>query len=125
MQTELCALLSAVRESIINETPDCDQIQALQQLLTNYQAIQERQRVASLYHAALSLAKDAGFASLQDLIAVAEGKPASVVPPNKPSRIVKPLYQDDAGNTWSGRGKPARWLQDRLNAGASLDDFRI
>ena len=27
--------------------------------------------------------------------------------------------------TWTGRGRPPRWLQAKLNAGATLDNYRI
>lgn len=37
------------------------------------------------------------------------------------------LYRDpnDPTNTWSGRGRPARWLQDYLTAGRSKDEFKV
>ena len=28
-------------------------------------------------------------------------------------------------NTWSGRGRPARWLQDQLDKGKKLEDFTV
>ena len=28
-------------------------------------------------------------------------------------------------NTWSGRGRPARWLADKMKAGAKREDFRV
>ncbi len=33
-------------------------------------------------------------------------------------------YRDDAGNTWSGRGRRPGWINAALAAGKSLDDFR-
>lgn len=32
---------------------------------------------------------------------------------------------DNQSQTWSGRGKRPRWLQERLERGAELDDFRV
>jgi DNA-binding protein H-NS len=32
---------------------------------------------------------------------------------------------NDSQETWSGRGKPPRWVVDLLAAGRSLDDIRI
>ena len=43
--------------------------------------------------------------------------------PVKPgARPVK--YRDEAGNTWTGVGQRPRWLQARLQAGATLEQFR-
>lgn len=41
------------------------------------------------------------------------------------SYTVAPKYRNDQGQTWSGRGKKPRWLQEALAAGASLESFRI
>ena len=40
---------------------------------------------------------------------------------------VKPLYQDpnNPENTWSGRGRAARWLADYEAQGRSRDEFRV
>lgn len=32
---------------------------------------------------------------------------------------------DDAEQTWSGRGRKPRWIQDYLESGRSLDDLQI
>jgi DNA-binding protein H-NS len=34
-------------------------------------------------------------------------------------------YRDDAGNTWSGRGKHPGWLTEKLDAGRTLEEFLI
>lgn len=36
---------------------------------------------------------------------------------------VAPKYADDAGNTWSGRGRKPGWVKDALAAGRSLNDL--
>jgi DNA-binding protein H-NS len=33
-------------------------------------------------------------------------------------------YKDDAGNTWSGRGRRPEWLKAALQSGKSLEDLR-
>lgn len=40
---------------------------------------------------------------------------------------VRPKYRnpDNASETWAGRGMPPKWLNAKLMAGASMDDFRI
>lgn len=32
-------------------------------------------------------------------------------------------YEDGDGNTWSGKGRRPNWLNEALDAGASLEDF--
>lgn len=39
--------------------------------------------------------------------------------------VVKPKYIGPAGQPWSGRGKSPLWLTEALQAGRSLDDFRV
>ena len=56
--------------------------------------------------------------------------PAELFPTHKPrvSRSeVKPKYRDtrDPTQTWSGRGRPPRWLQQRIAAGENKDDYLI
>ena len=41
----------------------------------------------------------------------------------KTKRKVK--FRDEQGNTWSGVGQRPRWLQARIQAGASLEQFLI
>jgi DNA-binding protein H-NS len=48
--------------------------------------------------------------------------------PNKESgtrKTVAPKYRDEAGNTWSGRGKTPRWLSSALSSGLTIDSFLI
>jgi DNA-binding protein H-NS len=33
-------------------------------------------------------------------------------------------YKDEAGNTWSGRGRRPEWLKNALQSGKTLDDLR-
>jgi DNA-binding protein H-NS len=33
-------------------------------------------------------------------------------------------FQDEAGNTWSGRGRRPEWLKEALRSGKTLDDLR-
>lgn len=34
-------------------------------------------------------------------------------------------YRDQNGNSWSGRGVTPIWMRKALEAGASIDDFRV
>ncbi|MDY7095283.1 MAG: JAB domain-containing protein [Acidobacteriota bacterium] len=49
---------------------------------------------------------------------------AGMIPPLRPR--AKPKYRHpETGETWAGRGSMARWLREALEAGASLEDFRV
>jgi DNA-binding protein H-NS len=37
----------------------------------------------------------------------------------------KPKYGDGKGNVWGGMGKRPQWLKDRLEAGATLEEFLL
>jgi DNA-binding protein H-NS len=47
--------------------------------------------------------------------------------PRRPYPTVFPKYQNPAepSETWSGRGKQPRWLKSALNAGGTIEDFKI
>jgi len=51
---------------------------------------------------------------------------AKTVKPTAPKKAIAPKYRDPAtGNTWTGRGKPPRWLSDAEQAGTSRSHFLI
>ena len=66
-------------------------------------------------------------------------KPAKAVKAPKPAKAaarakkvspakgttVAPKYQDEAGNTWSGRGSQPRWLRAAIEGGKKLEDFAL
>jgi DNA-binding protein H-NS len=53
--------------------------------------------------------------------------PAELFASEKRRSQVKPKYRDKRNptQTWSGRGRPPRWLQERINAGEDKDDYLI
>lgn len=57
----------------------------------------------------------------------ATAAPAKKRAPKKSTGKVAPKYRNpaNASETWSGRGLKPKWLQAELNAGKSLDDFKI
>ena len=60
--------------------------------------------------------------------AATEAELAALCPaPVKMVNPSTPKYRDPAKpeNTWAGRGKQPGWLKEKLDAGASLDDFLI
>ena len=59
----------------------------------------------------------------EDQAALSELQPQ----PAKMANPSKPKYQDPAKPecTWAGKGKQPGWLKEKLEAGASLDDFLV
>ena len=60
--------------------------------------------------------------------AATEAELAALCPaPVKMVNPSTPKYRDPAKpeNTWAGRGKQPGWLKEKLEAGASLDDFLV
>ena len=47
--------------------------------------------------------------------------------PRRRKRAARAKYRDpeNAENTWIGKGKPPKWLQEKLYQGASKDEFLI
>lgn len=47
--------------------------------------------------------------------------------PRRRKRAARAKYRDpeNAENTWIGKGKPPKWLQEKLDQGASKDEFLI
>ncbi|MCL3882102.1 H-NS histone family protein [Marivita sp. GX14005] len=77
----------------------------------------ETRRKAEAKKAAESAAKEYGF-SLDELLGAASGK--------KGSKGV-PKYRNpaDPEQTWTGKGRKPRWINDALAQGQSLDDLAI
>ena len=63
---------------------------------------------------ATEIAKAAGFASLEDMMAA---QPAKAEP--------KYRHPENPDLTWSGRGRKPGWIVEALEAGRSLGDFAI
>jgi DNA-binding protein H-NS len=56
--------------------------------------------------------------------------PTELLPTQRPRpnrSEVKPKYRDtrDPAQTWSGRGRVSKWLQERIAAGENKDDYLI
>lgn len=76
--------------------------------------------------------EDLGFTSAPNKASPRGGKRiksrSNVVATKKSFRIgqkVPPKYQDDQGNTWTGRGKQPKWLVSALASGATLESLLI
>jgi len=51
---------------------------------------------------------------------------AKAAKPSAPKKTIEPKYRDPAtGGTWTGRGKPPRWLSDAEQAGTNRSHFLI
>ncbi len=62
---------------------------------------------------------------LKEQIAVLGFTPADLAPARTGRSNAKPKYGDGNGNYWSGKGRKPVWLQERLDSGASLEDFAV
>jgi DNA-binding protein H-NS len=67
---------------------------------------------------------------LEQRLSQLRGDLSSISPPEvarKPYPKVRPKYQNPSApfQTWSGRGKTPRWINELIEAGGSLDDLRI
>ena len=102
-------------------------IQTFQQLQKQIEALKakaEQARRGELKEvvAKIKVAIEAYGISPQDLfgsgVAGASKKPAGVK-----AKAAAAKYSDGKGNTWVGRGKRPRWLQQALAAGSKLEDF--
>ena len=92
------------------------ELQALQKQVARQIETYEAQRVQKALAAATEAAKEHGF-SLKELLGVA--------PAGKISVAAKYADPDDPSRTWTGRGRKPKWVQARLDQGASLDDLAI
>ena len=115
-------------------TPDVSKMSfaELQKLVQEAQARLSEKRDEEIKVLADGYAKKcemAGF-SIQEAIAALE----PYLPTKQkraPRKVSEPVqrvrYRDPANsdNTWSGRGRPARWLQEYLNKGAKKEEFLV
>jgi len=78
-----------------------------------------QQRIQGLRKEAEVLAASLGM-TVAEVFGVEKGSKA-------PGKKVAPKYVNPSNpaETWSGRGKRPRWLNDAVNAGASLSQFAV
>jgi DNA-binding protein H-NS len=53
------------------------------------------------------------------------GELERLVGPEKPKKKYAPLFKDEKGNSWTGRGALPVWLREIEAAGGSREDYRI
>lgn len=72
-------------------------------------------------------AQAAGFAVEEAIAALRPYAADAKASKQRSATPAKALYQDPANpeNTWSGRGRAARWLADYEAQGRSRDEFRV
>ena len=76
----------------------------------------ENRRKKNAIQKATEIAKAAGFASLEDMLAAQ---------PAKQKAEPKYRHPENSELTWSGRGRKPGWIAEALEAGKSLEDFAI
>ena len=92
-------------------------------------ALQER--ISSRLDEFKALAREAGFSLI--LKSLEEGRGTRRRAPQEGEsgedqrRVVSPKYRnpDNPKDTWSGRGRAPRWMEERLKSGAKREDFLI
>lgn len=92
------------------------ELQALQKQVTQQIEGYQAQQAQKALTAATEAAKEYGF-SLKELL--------GAMPAGKRTVPAKYADPDDPSVTWTGRGRKPKWVQDRLDQGASLDDLAI
>lgn len=87
----------------------------LDKAIENYDTRRRQEAIA----AAEAVAREAGY-SLSELIADAPKAKAK-------GKVNPPKYRhpENPELTWTGQGRQPGWIKDGLEAGKSLDDFRI
>ncbi|MEO5349241.1 MAG: H-NS histone family protein [Magnetococcus sp. YQC-3] len=76
-----------------------------------------------LYSQLHTLAQSAGFASVQAFVADQQAKRST----GGKALKLPPKYRNsqDAGQTWSGRGRQPKWVRMHLNNGGRLEELAI
>lgn len=84
----------------------------LDRAINSYQERKRRQALAAVEEAA----REHGF-NLSELTGAKTRRGGTVAP--------KYANPDDATQTWTGRGRKPRWVQENLDGGKSLEDLLI
>lgn len=92
-----------------------EELRALQAAIT--EEIQRRQNKASAVEALLAQMREKGL-TVADLDLLRTKKPGK-------KADIKFADPDNPQNSWTGRGKKPVWLANALEAGKSLDDFKV
>lgn len=74
------------------------------------------------YLQVVQIANELGL-SVEELMARGRG----VIPKTKIKKPVAPRYRNplNAAETWTGRGKQPRWVQEKISRGITLEDMLI
>lgn len=95
------------------------------------EALQHKQRAPAIAQIVRTM-KEYGITPDEIAAVFAKKKPAKSAPRKvsaaaaSPKRSVPPKYRHpDTGDTWTGRGKPPRWVADAEQAGTPRTEFLI
>lgn len=90
--------------------------------------VAEEARKAEKISEAVSLIADMGL-SVDDLIGLSNPEASSATNSRKKYSPRPPKYkwldEDGIEKTWTGQGRPPKYLQSKLNSGSSLEEFLI
>ena len=87
--------------------------------------LEQREKIPALHEIVNLMQKhDLSVSEIRKALAGGKGKRKSAA--TRKGRKVKPMYRNaKTGETWSGRGRPARWLAAAEKAGHKRTEFLI
>lgn len=102
---------------LVEETKDLDLLNKLQDLIKDKIENIKKEEIVAAKQAVKDMADRLG---VDPLTLVSSGSP-------KKGTSVEPTHQnpDNPKETWAGRGKHPRWLREKLESGANINDFKI
>lgn len=103
---------------------DFAELQMLKHLVEQKIAARAKQERKALLDTMNTMAKERGFAGLDALLKAEEGGSAKAA---KPRKSIAPKYRNplNPDQTWTGRGRKPKWVEEMLAAGGSLDEALI
>ncbi|TCO75563.1 nucleoid protein H-NS [Plasticicumulans lactativorans] len=101
-----------------------DELQALVEAARREITHKEQTKLFDVRNQIESLASSVGR-SVEELMNLDARRKRAAAKPAATERVVKYRNTTDASQTWSGRGKRPRWLQEALDSGAKLENFLV
>jgi DNA-binding protein H-NS len=94
-----------------------DDLRTLQKQVAKELESRERQQKEDAIRKIQQIAAEAGI-SLEDVTGTRRGK-------KKTSAEARYRDPDNPSNTWAGRGRKPKWLEEKLGKGKNIEDFAV
>ena len=104
------------------ESLDLEELKDLRKSLDRAIANYETRRRQEALSAVEQAVREHGF-KLADLLGDGKSGKGRKSDAGKTAGAAKYVNPDDAGQTWSGRGRRPQWLNDALESGRTLEEF--